>query len=132
MNYALSYVSTAKPQLPEEAIRELLEQSSRDNNEERITGILLYSNGNFFQVLEGEKTAVLELFKKIEQDNRHYDLITIFKKNISSPEFKSYKNQFLSLDTTYSPQELELYSSQVDQLDPQIQQSVRYILNNFS
>ncbi|MGB7785166.1 MAG: BLUF domain-containing protein [Salinimicrobium sp.] len=132
MKYALCYVSTVRSSVSEEAIKEILEQSSRDNNKEGITGILLYSNGNFFQVLEGEEMAVLKLFEKIKQDNRHYDLITIFKKAISTPGFKTYQDQFLSLDTTYSPKDLELYASQVKKLDPEIQQSVKYILKNFS
>ena len=132
MKYALSYVSTVEPEVSTESIKNLLHLSSQNNNRDNITGILLYSNGNFFQVLEGEKEAVLKLFEKIREDKRHYDLITIFKKSIPASSFNSYKDQFLSLDTTYSPSDIGIYASQVEKMDPEIQKSVKYILHNFS
>ena len=109
MNYAISYVSTAAEGISKEDIQDLLELSSRKNNDHNITGILLYSNGNFFQVLEGEKLLINSLFK-----------------------FNSYENAFLSLDTAYNREELTFYTSHVRKLHPSIQSPVNYILNNFS
>ncbi len=132
MKHALCYVSTVDPNLAKGEIEEILHLSSLNNNNDNITGLLLYSNGNFFQVLEGEKELILELFEKIKQDSRHYDLITIFKKTIPVQNFHTYENQFLSLEATYSSNDLDLYASQVEKLDPGIQTSVKYILNKFS
>lgn len=132
MQYAICYVSTVAPNLPISVIQDLLEQSSKKNNKKGITGILLFSNGNFFQVLEGEKNAVEDLFNTIKEDKKHYDLLPVFKKEISNPEFKEYKSDFLSLDTTYQENDLDLYISQIERLNPSIQNSVKYILNRFS
>lgn len=132
MKYALCYVSTIAPSVPQENIKDLLEQSCRNNDRDKITGILLYSNGNFFQVLEGDKDKVEEVFEKIRRDKRHYDLITIFKKPVNSTQFESYESEFFGLDTSYSEQDIDFYTSQVDRLNPEIRKSVNYILNNFS
>lgn len=60
----ISYVSTANRLLTNADINELLDFVKVKNNSLNITGILMYSDGNFFQILEGEKTIIKELFKK--------------------------------------------------------------------
>jgi len=52
-------------------LKSLLDECRRNNAKADITGILLYQNGSFFQVLEGERTAVETLFDKIAADERH-------------------------------------------------------------
>ena len=132
MHYAISYVSTVAPNLPRKDIEKILEQSRDDNTKQNITGILLYSNGNFFQVLEGNKEDVLDLFSKIKQDDRHYDVLTIFKREVEQPKFQEYQVDFMSLDAAYKEQDLALYFSQVKNLNPSIQGSVKYVLGKFS
>ncbi|WP_423819546.1 BLUF domain-containing protein [Salinimicrobium sp. TIG7-5_MAKvit] len=132
MNYAISYVSTVASGISKNEIENLLKLTSSNNNQVKITGILLYSNGNFFQVLEGEKTMVTDLFEKIQQDKRHYNLIPIFKKEIEGQKFDTYENLFLSLDAAYNREELDYYKSHVEKLDPSIRNSVNYVLENFS
>lgn len=55
MRYAISYVSTAKKSLSETEIRQILNDSENNNNKQNITGLLLYSEGNFFQIIEGDQ-----------------------------------------------------------------------------
>jgi hypothetical protein len=44
----------------------------RSNNEKiDVTGMLVYHDGAFLQALEGEESAVRNLFKRIETDARH-------------------------------------------------------------
>lgn len=132
MQYAISYVSTAAPSLSISEVEAILKMSTSNNNNCNITGILLYSSGNFFQVLEGEKEAVNALFEKIAKDERHYDLIPVFKKEIRRQQFKEYESDFLSLDSAYRNEDIDLYMSHINKLDPSIQNSVKYILDNFS
>ncbi len=77
MKFAICYVSTAASGISNNEIEDLLKLSSTNNNRDQITGILLFSNGNFFQVLEGEKKVITEIFEKIKQDRRHRNLISI-------------------------------------------------------
>ena len=72
--YQLLYHSRATAQLGEAELPELLERARHYNAEHHITGLLLHSNGYFVQVLEGEETAVRDLFAKIQQDPRHQEV----------------------------------------------------------
>ena len=132
MKYAICYVSTAAPEISDSEIEDILKLSSSNNNDDQITGILLFSNGNFFQVLEGDKKTVTILFEKIKEDGRHQNLIPIFKKEIENSKFNRYEEEFLSLDATYDGEKMAYYSSYVEKLDPSIQSPVRYVLKNFS
>lgn len=132
MKYAISYVSTVSSNLNETDIQAILHYSREWNIAHEITGILLYSEGNFFQVLEGDKKLVEDLFKRIENDPRHYDLIRIFQKKIQQEKFTGYKTNFISLDSRFSQNELSTYFEQIENLNPAIQTPVRYILQKFS
>ncbi|MDT0645353.1 BLUF domain-containing protein [Zunongwangia sp. F260] len=132
MRYAISYVSTVNPELSETEIQEALDFSKNWNNDNNITGILLYSQGNFFQVLEGEENLLKSLFSRIKADQRHHNVITIFQKKVPNIQFDDYEVDFISLDDSYNAAQIDTYLSQIDLLNPSIQGSVRYILNKFT
>lgn len=58
MRYAISYVSSAIEGLPDREIDRVLYQTKTFNNENDITGLLVYSEGNFFELIEGEAQMV--------------------------------------------------------------------------
>lgn len=74
----------------------MLSKYEKKNEKKDITGVLLYSERNFFQVIEGEKNYVEELFGKIEKDERHKNVMKIFKKEIDQAEHDGYKSDFVS------------------------------------
>lgn len=51
MRYAICYVSTASKETKEEDIKKLLDSTAQYNNAHDIRGILLYGEGNYFQIL---------------------------------------------------------------------------------
>jgi len=132
MRYAISYVSTVNSALPETEIQEVLDLSKKWNNDNNITGVLLYSQGNFFQVLEGEEQLLKNLYEKIKADERHHNIITIFQKQIPDIQFDGYETNFISLDDRFQPKNIAAYTNQVSLLNPAIQSSVKYILKNFT
>ena len=132
MRYAISYVSSVSHTLSNDQIQEVLDYSRNWNIEHNITGILLYSEGNFFQVLEGDKDLLQSLFSRISMDERHRNLITLFRKEVSETKFNTYKSDFISLDSRFQGKSIALYFSQIEKLNPEIQSSVRYILNKFT
>ncbi|HKL35931.1 MAG TPA: BLUF domain-containing protein [Salegentibacter sp.] len=132
MRYAISYVSTVNPALSESEIQAALDFSKDWNNNNNITGILLYSQGNFFQVLEGQEQLLKELFERIKLDERHHNIITIFQKPIPDVQFDGYEADFISLDDHFQQKNIESYTKQVSLLNPSIQSSVKYILKNFT
>ena len=79
-------------------LQSILMESMRHNSDHNITGILLYDQGSFCQVLEGDKKDVLSLFKKIKKDKRHFNVITISEKDIQYREFSTWSMRFINLD----------------------------------
>ena len=66
----------------------LLAQESRAHNVRRgITGILLHVQGTFFQILEGPKEVVEELYARILVDPRHTHVTQIIFETISRRYF---------------------------------------------
>jgi hypothetical protein len=75
--YHLIYISTAVKLLTEEELRGILIASRKKNTAKNITGLLLYSEGVFIELLEGDKMEVILAYKKIEIDRGHKNLIIL-------------------------------------------------------
>lgn len=58
MPYFVAYVSSATQLLSTEQLDDLLLTCRRNNLARELTGALLYQDGNFIQVLEGEQRVV--------------------------------------------------------------------------
>ena len=98
--FYLIYVSSAVQLMDDEALLSLLQQSRKKNARLEVTGMLLYKQGNFMQLLEGEKEVVLELFDTIKKDSRHKDLITIITDDIADRNFEDWSMGFQNMDKT--------------------------------
>ena len=66
--FFLVYVSSATRPFSGEDLRVLLVTCRKDNTELGVKGMLLYKDGNFMQVLEGEEGAVRGLYERIAAD----------------------------------------------------------------
>lgn len=88
------YASAASHDLETEALLELL-QVARDNNARLgLTGMLLYAEGSFFQVLEGPAEVVDALYAKIERDQRHQQVTLIIREPIPRRYFDAWTMGF--------------------------------------
>ena len=70
----LLYLSNAKPELKQGDLDGILEVSRRNNPPRDITGLLVFANGVFIQVLEGPNEQVHTLFETICDDTRHQEV----------------------------------------------------------
>ncbi|QED36212.1 BLUF domain-containing protein [Antarcticibacterium arcticum] len=131
MRYAICYVSTAKADLEKPEVENLLDYTSNFNNSHDIRGVLLYSEGNFFQILEGDKKFVLELFDQIQKDNRHHNIIQVLGKDLKQGAFDGFKAEIVTSRNKYDYELVKEYMEQVEGLDPQTQQTVKRILEVF-
>ena len=94
--YHLSYVSTGCDGLRFEHIKEILETSKQNNYNNGITGILIYCNKHFFQILEGNKEDVEEVFSKISIDPRHDNVIKLHCAYVDKRQFEQWNMGFKS------------------------------------
>lgn len=96
--YTICYVSKASVHITKDNIKDIFKITESNNNASGISGILLHSFDNFFQVLEGEKKDLLHLYEeKIKQDARHTDIYEVFNREMEMPIFSNYLSQFLRL-----------------------------------
>lgn len=128
MRYAISYVSTAHKDLQEHEIDDIMVETSKQNNDKNITGILLYNERNFFQLLEGEKETVESLYEKIKQDHRHKDIIQILEKPVYKSAFDGYLTDFVTDTRKFNESQLRHYLHYIEVLDPKSQEGVKRII----
>lgn len=87
----LAYVSTSTTRMDSLTnIAELLATSQRNNWRDRITGSLVYSDGRFFQVVEGEPTAIDRLMRRVATDTRHKDIRIVLRKPLEARVFPDW------------------------------------------
>ena len=67
----LLYVSNTAHNLTVGDLDNILAASRRNNAMLGITGLLLFIEGGFLQILEGEERAVRELYTRVATDPRH-------------------------------------------------------------
>ncbi len=70
----------------------------RYNQQQGITGILCYGNGEFLQCIEGKKAQILALLQRISQDPRHKQLTILLAQPISHQRFKDWRMRMLFLE----------------------------------
>ncbi|MEX0828858.1 MAG: phosphate-starvation-inducible PsiE family protein [Nitrospirales bacterium] len=90
----ISYISKATHVISQDDLEEILRTSRENNGRLGITGMLLYGNNTFVQILEGEEKAVNELIEKIKRDPRHADFHVLKKKTIDRREFADWSMDF--------------------------------------
>lgn len=98
MPFQLCYASTATRDLSRTDLLDLLTQARTFNAEQGITGLLLFQDGHFLQVLEGEADKVRHLFKHIARDDRHSQVALVFEEFVSQPQYPDWSMGFQALD----------------------------------
>jgi hypothetical protein len=122
---SLIYDSSAVKLFSEAELVSLLEQSREENTRFGITGLLLYKDGAFMQVLEGEEASVEELYSTIEKDPRHWACTRLRWEVIRERRFPAWSMGFKNLRSVdigqtpgYSPFMNEPLTSKSFQADP--------------
>ncbi len=77
--HTIVYASSARWHLSEIELENILKRARINNTASGISGLLLYSGGNFLQVLEGAKDVVEKLYDRIERDNRHTGVMRLME-----------------------------------------------------
>ena len=86
----LVYVSNRKPNCTPEEIERILDSCKKNNPPLNITGVLLYSDTKFIQLVEGEAKTIMALYDKIKKDHRHSAPIMISYNPIREKSFPSW------------------------------------------
>ena len=103
VNVRILYVSRSKGPQTTTVTTSILLQAQVHNRVMGITGLLCQGPGVFLQVLEGERSRVNSLYRRICRDSRHKDIELLSHEEITERRFKHWsmalvKMQDLSLD----------------------------------
>ncbi len=96
--YFLIYVSIASKRYEWDELLGFLQEWRRNNEKLGLTGMLLYKDGKFMQVLEGEEEKVKILSVKIGRDPRHRKLTLLLEGAATNREFPDWSMGFSDLD----------------------------------
>lgn len=99
--------------LNQDELLDILEVSRIKNEQNNLTGMLLYGEGVFIQVLEGEEETLENTFRSIERDDRHYSIIKMTEGYITERNFPDWRmgfkaanaNQLAEFDTYVNPRQ---------------------------
>ncbi len=95
--HALVYVSTAKRGLSQAEIDHMLERARARNLKEGVTGVLLYSYGNFMQYIEGPAAGLSTVYEAIRSSPLHGGIIELLREPIARREFLDWTMAFRSI-----------------------------------
>jgi len=96
--YYIIYSSTGTRQFTENDLTDILSKSVNNNIRDNITGVLLYHDDSFIQLLEGEEETVRETYKRITGDERHKDVKTIASGQLDERNFPDWAMGFKSIN----------------------------------
>ena len=104
------YTSAAIQPMPKSKLYKILVDSRVRNKLADVTGLLVYVDGKFLQVLEGEEAVVSPLLEKISKDLRHNDVKVVYKAVIEKRTFNAWQMAYVSP----SPKELATWAGLSD------------------
>ena len=94
----LVYISRSIKLMKSADLLPLLGQARERNTSCDITGMLLYKDRSFIQLLEGPEEHVNDVFSSILADKRHMKVKTIVDMPVSERSFSQWSMGFHSLD----------------------------------
>ena len=96
MTYQIVYSSDAATPMQTGDLEELLDHARRSNAANGITGALVYAEGMFLQILEGDEVRVRDLMARIRRDVRHDNVIVLREGEVPAAIFGSWKMAYVS------------------------------------
>ena len=92
------YQSTALRSMSDADLQEILVQARSFNAAHDITGVLLYHNDQFVQVLEGDEAAISPLYERIRVDARHTSVVKLADAPLATRNFGDWSMAFRPVD----------------------------------
>jgi class 3 adenylate cyclase len=99
----LIYISHATQDINSEEIQTLGEISAKNNQRNEITGVLLFIQGIFFQILEGKPQNIDQVYGKILKDPRHTEILCLkTETHVKTRMFPEWSMRVINLEQDYN------------------------------
>ncbi|WDE04251.1 BLUF domain-containing protein [Thalassomonas viridans] len=96
--FELLYTSVAPQGFSESELMVLLQTTRLKNKSIGVTGMLVYHDREFIQLLEGEEDIVKDLYQTIARDSRHTNVEVFYQGEIENRAFGDWSMAFKRLD----------------------------------
>jgi len=131
----LVYLSVSSAILSEEELDIFLSEIRKNNQKLGVTGLLLYNDEFFIQVIEGTRDTIHNLFNVIKTDPRHSNIVKLLDEPIASRAFPDWSMGFRRMNddkTSNIPGFSTFMHAEHPEVVPKgITKEVMYLLNNF-
>ena len=112
----LIYISRAVGPQTTTVTSQILETARAFNKSHDLTGVLCQGKGLYVQVLEGERSVVNSLYRRIAADSRHVDAEIVLFGEIKNRQFKEWSMALVNLSiddpmVTMKHPEIDPYSA---------------------
>lgn len=94
----LIYISAASVPFSQKELKALLKKARENNHELDVSGILIFHDGAFFQVLEGPPESVYAIYDRISQDTRHDEVKLLLKSEVEDRSFPDWSMGFVNIE----------------------------------
>ncbi len=102
MIYQIVYTSTATQDFWPEDLFNLVETARRKNAQRSVTGMLLFHEGQFLQLLEGPERETKSVLELVKRDPRHKDVTVLLSEPAAARQFPDWTMGFERLDEAWS------------------------------
>jgi hypothetical protein len=96
MPYQIMYSSQATEPMTVTGLEEILTDARTGNQARNVTGALVYVDGVFFQIIEGDRDVVRNLMASIASDSRHHSVKVFYEAEVDVRAFQSWSMAYLS------------------------------------
>lgn len=96
MPFQLIYSSAATVPMTPQALKEILDDARSGNTKRDVTGLLVYVDDVFLQILEGEREVVIGLMSQIARDRRHYSVKVFREAEVAERTFASWRMAYVT------------------------------------
>ena len=96
MLYQIMYSSQATKPMTVTDLEKILADARAGNQARSVTGALVYVDGVFFQILEGDEAVLRKLMANIASDSRHRSVKVFHEAPIDARAFESWSMAYLA------------------------------------
>lgn len=105
----LIYTSEANGDLTESAVLDILRKAQVRNQSLKISGLLLFKDNRFIQLLEGDASRVEALFAMIATDRRHRNVIVREKLTVDQVSMPTWAMGYFSPNADAAVRQANLF-----------------------
>lgn len=91
------YSSAAVAPFSDSELTQMLAGARLNNGRLGVSGMLLYHEGSFLQVLEGEEQVLADLYTRIGKDKRHHRVVALLRRTVEARHFDEWQMGFASM-----------------------------------